>query len=171
MSSDNDEEFIKELLEKTIDELEVDSSNIDEQLPMVITPIISHPLNRSLDINDDYSFSRATIRAQLQLMDAASKHALLGIMESRHPKSIEAFATLMGQVTNAAEKLMKLQTDTTRASNINPNSSPNPLLNNSTPVCDVYEDFSGSSSDLLDEVGDNLNPIVIIDNGPKETSS
>jgi len=157
---DSDEEFLKTLLVKTIDELETTS---EDQLPIELIPTKSNPLNRGLDINDDYIFARESLRNSIQLMDKASREALIAIMESRHPKSVEAFAALMGQFTTASEKLMKLQTDMNKASGINntPNIPSNP----------AFQIFSGSSSDLLDEVGDGLNPILVIDNGTKETSS
>ena len=158
--NDSDEEFIKNLLEKSINELE---TNQEDQLPIELIPTKSNPLNRGLDINDDYIFARESLRNSIQLMDKASREALIAIMESRHPKSVEAFAALMGQFTTASEKLMKLQTDMNKASGINntPNIPSNP----------AFQIFSGSSSDLLDEVGDGLNPILVIDNGTKETSS
>ena len=160
MNADNDEEFLKELLTKTIDELE---SPQEDQLPIELLPTVSNPSNRILDINDDYTFARTSIRNQLQLMDRASREALQSILESRHPKSIEAFAALMGQFTNASEKLMKLQSDMNRATGVS-NSLQYPKINND-------DAFDGSASDLLDEVGDSLNPIMVIDNGTKETSS
>ena len=160
---DSDEEFINELVDKKIAELEVDK--IDPSTIELI-PTVSNPFNRTLDINDDYNLARTSIRNQLQLFDKASREALVAVMESQNPGTIEAFSILMSHMTTAAEKLMKLQSDTNKASGMTlGNKSPSNIPNNGST-------FVGSTNDMLERIGGSLDPIMVIENdGTEETSS
>lgn len=146
--SDNKE--ISEMLKATIAELEIEEGNFD--LPISIVPTVSDADNRENDINDDYSFARSTLRTQLQLMDSASRSALIAVMASQHPKTIEAFSALMTTMANTAEKLLKTQKDIRDIKGGG---------KNVTPQAGVG--FRGTTTDLLSELGDAQDPKYVIE--------
>lgn len=148
MQSD-DKKFIEDLLKETMEGTEIEEAEIS--LPTIVPAIFN--LDHDSDIDDDYKLVRSTLHAQLQLFNEASKHALLGLIASQHPKSVEAFAALMGQMSNTADKILKTQKDVKR---IKQTKGPGGV----TPTAMTY----GTSSDLLDQFGDACDPKYVLDN-------
>lgn len=151
-----DDKYIKEMLKNTIAELEIDETS--DQLPITIIPTTSDIEDRETDISDDYSLVRSTLRTQLQLMDAASRSALIGLIASQHPKSVEAFSALMTTMSNTADKLLKAQKD---IKDIKGSAS--------KTIHQPGQGFVGTSTDLLSQFGDAQDPIYVIDNEATET--
>lgn len=148
----SDEKFIEDLLKSTIDGIEVEEPEIN--LPDIIPTKFN--LDHDTDIDDDYKLVRSTLHAQLQLFNEASRHALIGLIASQHPKSVEAFAALMGQMSATADKILKTQKDVKKIKMTRggPGGPATP-----TPAAMTY----GTSSDLLDQFGDATAPKYVLD--------
>lgn len=146
----SDEKFIEDLLKSTIDDIEVEEPVIS--LPAIIPTVFN--MDQDADVDDDYKLVRSTLHTQLQLFNEASRHALTGLIASQHPKSVEAFAALMGQMSATAEKVLKTQKEIKRIKMTKGGGS------TQTPGSMTY----GTSSDLLDQFGDATSPKYVLDN-------
>jgi len=149
MQSD-DKKFLDELLKETMEGTEIEEPDIC--LPTIVPTVFN--LDHDSDVDDDYKLVRSTLHAQLQLFNEASRHALMGLIASQHPKSVEAFAALMGQMSNTAEKVIKNQKEVKRIRMTKGGGAPGgpqPALS------------YGTTSDLLDELGDATDPKYILD--------
>lgn len=145
----DDKKFIEDLLKETIEGIDLEEPEIN--LP-TITPTIFN-MDHDADVDDDYKLVRSTLHNQLQYFDTATKHALIGLIASQHPKSVEAFAALMGQMSATADKILKTQKDVKR---IKQTKGPGAA----SPTAMTY----GTSSDLLDQFGDACDPKYVLDN-------
>jgi len=146
----SDKEFIEDLLKNAMDGVEVDEPEVS--LPAIIPTVFN--LDHDADVDDDYKLVRSTLHAQLQLFNEASRHALIGLIASQHPKSVEAFSALMGQMSNTADKILKTQKDVKR---IKMTKGGNPGV--ASPTAMTY----GTSSDLLDQFGGATDPKYALD--------
>ncbi len=144
-----EEEALKALLKETIAGIELD--DVTPALPSIPNTVFN--IDVDLDIDDDYRAARHSIRSQLEYFKTATETALAGLISSQHPRSVEAFASLMGQMTNTAEKLIKLQSDTKKAKGTYKSNGEMPMgaSNNCT------------TNDLLGSMGDALSPKYILD--------
>lgn len=153
MSNDKDTEFLKNLLSNTIEDLDIPDASQDT-FPIEINPVYSNPDDREPDINDDYSLVRQTLHKQLQLMDKAAQIALVAMMASSHPRSIEAFSKLMDSISSTSEKLLKNQKDVRDIKGSSGQKTYSP----------TEKSWTGTTTDLLDDLGDAQSPKYIIDN-------
>ncbi len=145
-----EEEILETLLKETI--AGIDITDTVPALPVVSPPQFN--IDVDLDIEDDYRAARTSIRAQLEYFQIATENALSGLISSQHPRSIEAFASLMGQMTTTAEKLIKLQSDTKKAKGT--------INSKSAPATGAI--YNGTSNDLLGSMGDAQSPKYVLDN-------
>lgn len=120
--------------------------------PLVLTPVESHPEDRSLDLQRDYDEARRAIHYQNQMMMDAAKIYLELAKNSESPRFLQAFNGLMQQMSNNNKDLlnihkdMKKITETPQAKKQETPTAPVNIQNANV--------FMGSPSDLMDEIED-----------------
>lgn len=145
----DDKKFIEDLLKETIEGIDVEEPEVN--LPTIVPTVFN--LDHDSDVDDDYKLVRSTLHAQLQYFNEATRHALAGLIASQHPKSVEAFAALMGQMSATAEKVMKNQKEVKRIR----------MTKGGAPGAPQQALSYGTTSDLLDELGDATDPKYILE--------
>lgn len=124
-----------------------------EKLELV--DIASHPSERSIDLDDDYSNVRKSLYYQNQMLLDAAKIFLESAKNSDSPRHMEVFSTLMGQMTITNKELVKLHKDMRDITDEKPSGNSNPQeLRYSSPT-DRMKKF-GSSYDPID-----VTPVVV----------
>lgn len=85
-----------------------------EDIPNDIVPfqpkeVTFHKEDRNEDVTSDYEVVRKAFHAQLEMLDTASRTALMNALGSGSARHTEVFAKLMDTMSNTAEKLLKVQ--------------------------------------------------------------
>lgn len=107
MSEDKEQE---ELVQRLLDAHFPDISDQQNQIvDFKETPVAFNKDNRGDDILNDYEFVRVSLRKQVEMMDTASRTALLTAIGSGSARHTEVFAKLMETMANTAERLLKVQ--------------------------------------------------------------
>jgi len=137
---------------------DVPTNDVELQPPFQLVPINSNIEDRKKDVSDDYTIVRQSLNFQQQMMMEAAKIALEAIRNGEHPRNIEVFSGLMGQLTALNEKILKTHKDVKELAE---QAKPQEQSKMSISADNVY---ITSPSELLDMYGtrqDNLDGEII----------
>ena len=79
--------------------------------PIELTTTDSNPTNRAVDLSEDYCNVRNMLYFQQQMLMEAAKVSLESARVSEAPRTMEVFATLMGQMTTTNKELLRIHKD------------------------------------------------------------
>ncbi|AJD81974.1 terminate small subunit [Yersinia phage vB_YenM_TG1] len=146
----NDQLNIAQLLDIT-DLPGLDGDTVEVYQPLQLIDVESNPQNRTPDLEDDYIVVRKNMHYQSQMLMDAAKIFLETAKNADSPRHMEVFATLMGQMTTSNKELLKLHKEMKEITNEETktkNSQPQGMNIQNATI------FTGSPSDLMDEIGD-----------------
>ncbi|CCI88739.1 phage terminase, small subunit [Yersinia phage phiR1-RT] len=146
----NDQLNIAQLLDIT-DLPGLDGDTVEVYQPLQLIDVESNPQNRTPDLEDDYMVVRKNMHYQSQMLMDAAKIFLETAKNADSPRHMEVFATLMGQMTTSNKELLKLHKEMKEITNEETktkNSQPQGMNIQNATI------FTGSPSDLMDEIGD-----------------
>ena len=146
----NDQLNIAQLLDIT-DLPGLDGDTVEVYQPLQLIDVESNPQNRTPDLEDDYMIVRKNMHYQSQMLMDAAKIFLETAKNADSPRHMEVFATLMGQMTTSNKELLKLHKEMKEITNEETktkNSQPQGMNIQNATI------FTGSPSDLMDEIGD-----------------
>lgn len=129
----------------------IDGESVEVYEPLQLIDVQSNPQNRTPDLEDDYMAVRRNMHHQSQMLMDAAKIFLETAKNADSPRHMEVFATLMGQMTTSNKEILKLHKemkDITNEETKTKNGAPQGMNIQNATI------FTGSPSDLMDEVGD-----------------
>jgi len=97
-------------------------------------------------LRDDLNVSRATLRAQQEIMMQLAISMAPEVMLAEHPKMVEAFAKLMAQMTSASKALVDVHKVTKDAKSVASVTTHNQQIN-------AEKVFIGTHGELLSKMG------------------
>lgn len=117
---------------------------------VVVTPTLPVADLSDLDpaLRDDLNISRATLRAQQEIMMQIATGMAPEVMLAEHPKMVEAFAKLMAQMTAASRALVDVHKVTKDAKTVQ--AAP---VHQTNQQINADKVFIGTHSELLDQMG------------------
>lgn len=132
---------LKEL--RNIDGLDGLDDDVVSHPPTILQNVNNNYENRDIDVKSDYELVRRNLHYQAQMLLEASKIFLESAKNADSPRYIEAFTSLMGQMSSTNEKILKIHKDIKEAKEVK-------------EVTAVTEDTNYtymSTSDLLEQSG------------------
>ena len=119
----------------------LDGDDVTPHEELVLTEVKSD-FDSVQDIRDDYEVVRRNLHYQSQMIFDAAKIFLESAKNADSPRYIEAFSTLMGQMTTTNKELLRIHKD------IQDSRPKEPIVNNESGNTYIL-----STSDLLSELG------------------
>lgn len=129
----------------------ITGEDVEVYKPLQLVEVESNPNDRQPDLEDDYSMVRKNMHFQSQMLMDAAKIFLETAKNADSPRHMEVFSTLMGQMTTTNKEILKLHKemkDITDEKTNTKNQGGQVYDSTATTV------FTGSPTDLMDEVGD-----------------
>lgn len=131
----------------------------DENMPVVYEPTVlvdieSRPLDRSKDLEDDYTKTRKYFDYQQQMLMAMGKIALENAKNSESPKHVDAFVNLMNSMTTVNKEILKVHREMGAITNENTNTKndKNEVSNNTMNIENATV-FVGTPAELMAREG------------------
>lgn len=125
--------------------------------PMDLIEQGSNPANRQLDLTDDYSNVRKMLYFQQQMLMEAAKVSLEAARTSEAPRTMEVFATLMGQMTSTNKELLRIHKDmkdiTSETTTVDKSAPGTSTATAVQPQITAQNVFVGTPADLMNQVG------------------
>lgn len=118
--------------------------------PTVLEDVTSHPNERKIDLESDYSLVRQNLNQQSQMMMAMAKIALENAKNAESPRHVEVFATLMGQLTSTNKELLKIHKDMKDITSEETKTNQAPASNMTIENAQV---FLGTPTELMSRIG------------------
>lgn len=117
--------------------------------PIELTATDSNPTNRTVDLSEDYCNVRNMLYFQQQMLMEAAKVSLESARVSEAPRTMEVFATLMGQMTTTNKELLRIHKD------MKDITSEQTTAGKATPAQNITAQnvFVGTPADLMNQVG------------------
>lgn len=112
--------------------------------------VISHPDDRIKDLLEDYKFVRETIRFQRQMLMNMAPIALENAKNSENPKTVEAFAKVMAEMTANNVQLMRLHKEIKEIIN---EPTKTTAATGDNPTIHAETVFIGTPADIMNKVG------------------
>lgn len=127
----------------------------------------SNPLNRNIDLSEDYSTVRTMLYFQQQMLMEAAKVSLESARTSEAPRTMEVFATLMGQMTATNKELLKMHREM-RDITSEHTKTESPTGGTSSQNITAQNVFLGTPAELMNRVGSQYDSPKIIDITPEK---
>ncbi|QPI17864.1 terminase small subunit [Pectobacterium phage POP12] len=128
-----------------------------------LVPVNSNPKDRKEDLERDYDLARQTNHYQNQMIMDMAKIALENAKNSDSPKHVEAFTSLMAQLTNANNSFMRIHKEMKEITEEKTVTTPPEQTKEPSMNIENATVFVGSPTELMDRVGsayDSKNSII-----------
>lgn len=119
--------------------------------PLQLVSTESNPSNRALDLSDDYMNVRNMLYFQQQMLMEAAKVSLESARTSEAPRTMEVFATLMGQMTTTNKELLRIHKDMKDITSEQTKTDPGQSVG--TQTITAQNVFLGTPAELMSKVG------------------
>lgn len=119
--------------------------------PIELKSTDSNPTNRTVDLSEDYCNVRNMLYFQQQMLMEAAKVSLESARVSEAPRTMEVFATLMGQMTTTNKELLRIHKDMKDITSEQTTAG----KPSATPAQNITAQnvFVGTPADLMNQVG------------------
>lgn len=119
--------------------------------PIELKSTDSNPTNRTVDLSEDYCNVRNMLYFQQQMLMEAAKVSLESARVSEAPRTMEVFATLMGQMTTTNKELLRIHKDMKDITSEQTTAG----KASATPAQNITAQnvFVGTPADLMNQVG------------------
>ncbi|MGL5306494.1 MAG: terminase small subunit [Aeromonas veronii] len=121
--------------------------------PLQLVSTESNPANRAMDLSDDYKNVRNMLYFQQQMLMEAAKVSLESARTSEAPRTMEVFATLMGQMTTTNKELLRIHKDMKDITSEQTKTDPGSGSSVGTQTITAQNVFLGTPAELMAQVG------------------
>ena len=131
----------------------VDGEEVIVYQPLELIEVDSNPVERTHDLQTDYSTTRQQMHFANQMLLDAAKVALENAKNGDGPRHMEVFASLMGQYSGSSKDLLKLHKDMKDITS-EQTTAKGVAQGTTNQQMNIGQVFVGSPNDLMDTIGD-----------------